>query len=87
MTRFGADPTVKAFWRFVRTWITHNHKAYYTYVIGCAIGLYNFWWYALVGYYRQRNAHRSLEYAIQQEKEWDLIKPKEDDDDDEEEEE
>jgi hypothetical protein len=29
---------------------------------------------------------RSLEYAIQSEKEWDLIKPKEDEDDDEEEE-
>jgi hypothetical protein len=29
---------------------------------------------------------RSLQYAIQQEKEWDLIKPKEDEDDDEDEE-
>lgn len=64
----------------------HNHKAYYTYVLACSLGLYLFWWHACVGYYRQRNHHRSLEVAIQAEKEWDLIKPKDDDDDDEEEE-
>lgn len=58
---------------------------YYSYVVVTSIGLYSFWWYACVGYYRQRNAHRSLEYAIQLEKEWDLIKPKEDEDDEEEE--
>ena len=54
----------------------------------CALGLYQFWWHACVGYYRARNHHRSLEWAIQKEKEWDLIKPKEeeyDDEDDEEE--
>merc|ERR1712216_535464 len=74
-------------WRLIRTWVCHNHKAYYTYVLICACGLYNFWWQALIGfYYRKRNAHRSLEHAIQLEKEWDAIKPKEDDDDDEEEE-
>merc|ERR1719498_559023 len=85
ITRFGADPKVKAFWRFIRSWVCHNHKLYYTYVLCVALGVYNFWWFTLVGYYRQRNAHRSLEYAIQAEKEWALIKPKDDDDDDEEE--
>jgi hypothetical protein len=45
---------------------------------------YNFWWYVCVGYYRSRNHERSLEYAIQAEKEWQLIKPKDEDDDDEE---
>ena len=34
-TRFGADPTVKATWRFIRTWIAQNHKLYYTYVALC----------------------------------------------------
>ena len=87
VSRFGADPRVKGFWRFIRSWVCHNHKAYYTYIIICAMGLYNFWSMALVGYYQQRNHHRSLEVAIQAEKEWDLIKPKDDDDDDEEEEE
>ena len=71
----------------IRSWVCHNHKAYYTFVVLNAFGLQMFWWHACVGYYRQRNSHRSLEYAIQAEKEWDLIKPKEDDDDDEEEEE
>jgi hypothetical protein len=51
-TRFGADPTVKRFWRLVRTWVCHNHKLYYSYVLLCSIGLYNFWWYTLIGYYR-----------------------------------
>jgi hypothetical protein len=51
------------------------------------MGLYNFWWHACIGYYRSRNHHRSLDFAIQAEKEWDLIKPKDDDDDDEDEEE
>ena len=54
----------------VRSWICHNHKLYYTYVILCAMGVYNFWWNTCVGYYRRRNYHRSLEFAIQREKEW-----------------
>ena len=85
----GADPTWKAMWRLVRSWICHNHKVYYTYSITCAFLTYQFWWYTLVGYYRQRNAHRSLEHAIQREVEWEKIKPVEpeyDDEDDEEEE-
>ena len=68
-------------------WITHNHKAYYTYVILSAMGLYNFWYYMIIGTYKQRNAHRSLEYALQAEREWELVKPKDDDDDEEDEEE
>ena len=68
---------MKATWRFIRTWVCHNHKLYYSYVIGCAFLVYQFWWYACVNYYRRRNHHRSLEWAIQKEKEWDLIKPKE----------
>ena len=81
--RFGADPNVKLFWRTVRSWICHNHKLYYTYVILCAMGVYNFWWNTCVGYYRRRNYHRSLDFAIQREKEWNLIKPKDDDEDEE----
>ena len=84
-TRFGADPTVKKTWRFIRSWICHNHKLYYTYVLLCAFGVYQFWWYTLIGYYRRRNHERSLEWAIQKEREWDLIKPKEEEYDDEEE--
>jgi len=83
--RFGADPTVKASWRMIRSWVCHNHKVYYSYVIGCAFLAYQFWWYTTIGYYRRRNAHRSLEHAIQREQEWDLIKPKDDDYDEEEE--
>ena len=37
----------------------------------------------MVGYYRARNEHRSLKWAIAKEKEWDLIKPKEEEYDDE----
>lgn len=59
ITRIGADPTWKAFWRMVRTWICHNHKAYYSYVLFSAIGLYSFWWHVCVGYYRRRNYHVS----------------------------
>jgi hypothetical protein len=47
--------------------------------------VYNFWYAVLIGYYRQRNHHRSLEVAIQAEKEWAINKPKEEDDDEEEE--
>jgi hypothetical protein len=68
-------------WRFVGKWVCQNHKFYYTYVLGCAFGVYNFWWYSMVGYYRARNHHRSLDFAIQKEQEWELIKPKDDDDD------
>jgi hypothetical protein len=60
---------------------------WYGWTLACAFGLYNFWYMACIGYYKQRNHTRSLEYAIQMEAEWDLIKPKEDEDDDEEEEE
>ena len=31
----------------------------------------------MIGYYRRRNYTRSIEFAIQKEKEWDAIKPKE----------
>merc|ERR1712083_172217 len=57
-------------WRMIRSWICHNHKFYYTYVILCAMGVYNFWWNTCVGYYRRRNYHRSLDFAIQREQEW-----------------
>ena len=58
---------------------------YYSYVIGVAFAVYQFWWYTCVGYYRRRNYHRSLPVAIQREKEWALIKPKEEEDEEEEE--
>jgi len=87
VTRFGASPVNKGAWRMIRSWVCHNHKLYYTYVVLCAFGLYQFWWFTLVGYYRRRNAHRSLEFAQQKEAEWDLIKPKDEDDYGEEEEE
>ena len=83
MSRFGADPTVKASWRFIRSWVCHNHKLYYSYVIGVAFVVYNFWWYTLIGYYRRRNHHRSLAVAQQREREWDLIKPKDEDEEEE----
>jgi hypothetical protein len=83
VTRFGADPTVKATWRFIRRWVAQNHKLYYTYVLICAWGVYQFWWYTCVGYYRRRNHHRSLEFAIQREKEWALNKPKDEDEEEE----
>lgn len=67
VTRFGADPTVKATWRFIRSWICHNHKAYYSYVLLCAFSMYQFWWHMCIGYYRRRNHERSLEFAIQRE--------------------
>ena len=35
VSRFGADPTVKATWRFIRRWVAQNHKLYYTYVLIC----------------------------------------------------
>ena len=52
-----------------------------------SIAVYSVWWNIIVGYYRSTNAHRTLEVAIQKEKEWELNKPDEedlwDDDDDE----
>ena len=74
-------------WRLIRGWVCHNHKVYYTYSIGVAFLMYQFWWYTIVGYYRQRNYHRSLPFAIQKEKEWEINKPKEEEYDDEEDEE
>jgi len=50
---------------------------YYSFVILNACLVYQFWWHTCVGYYRRRNHHRSLEVAQQREREWELIKPKE----------
>ena len=47
------------------------------------MAMYNLIWYSSVGYYRYRNRERSLEFAIEQEKIWDEIKPKEEEYDDE----
>ena len=44
---------------------------------------YNITWFLCVGYYRWNNRERSLEWAIQQERHWDSIKPKEEEYDDE----
>ena len=74
-------------WRLIRCYVCHNHKIYYTYSICVAVTMYNFWWQTLVGYYRQRNAHRSLAFAQNAEREWEINKPKEEEYDDEEEEE
>jgi len=49
--------------------------------------LYQTFFASFIGYYRNRNHHRSLEWAIQAEKEWNKIKPVEPEYDDEEEEE
>ena len=83
----GASPTWKASWRFCRSWLCHNHKLYYTYVVFCSFVLYQTFFATFIGYYRNRNHHRSIEWAIQAEKEYQLIKPKEVEYDDEEEEE
>ena len=68
-------------WRFIRRWVCHNHKIYYSYVILTSLLVYNFWFSVIVGYYRSKNYHRSLPYAIQREEEWQANKPDEDDDD------
>jgi len=59
VTRIGADPTWKAFWRMTRTWVCNNTKAYYCYVIMSGLALNTFWWHMCVGYYRRRNSHVS----------------------------
>ena len=71
----------------MRTWVCHNHKAYYSFVVLNAMGVYTFWWYTCIGYYRQRNYERSLPYAQEREKWWAENKPPEEEDDDEEEDE
>ena len=78
-SRLGADPNWKFFWRTIRSYICHNHKMYYSFVILNACLVYQFWWHTCVGYYRRRNYHRSLEFAQRKEAEWELIKPKDDD--------
>ena len=84
--RLGADPRYKAMWRMIRSWICHNHKVYYSYVIFVGFAAYQFWWYQIVGYYRRRNHHRSLPFAIQAEKDYQATIPPEPEYDDEEEE-
>ena len=86
-TRFSADPTVKSMWRFIRRWLCHNTKLYYTYVLGVGALAYSFHCMWLCTWYKRRNYHRSLEFAIIQEKEWAKIKPKDDEDEEEDEEE
>ena len=44
---------------------------------------YNLVWAASIGYYRWRNRERSLDWAIEQEKLWEINKPKEEEYDDE----
>ena len=50
-------------------------------IIG-AIGVYQLYYAMVVGYYVNKNYHRSLEYAILREQEWQRNKPADDDDDD-----
>ena len=87
VTKFGADPTVKASWRFIRRWVCHNHKVYYTWMMLQAFLVYTVFFNGFVGYYKKRNYHRSLPVAIEREEQWAINKPKDEDDYDEEEEE
>ena len=59
---------MKAFWRFIRNYICHNAKIYYTYVLLVGMGAYNFHYWWIVSYYRKKNYFRSLEYAMEAEK-------------------
>jgi len=52
-------------------------------VLLCAIATYNLVWHTAIGYYRWNNRERSLDWAIEQERIWDEIKPKEEEYDDE----
>jgi hypothetical protein len=45
--------------------------------------VYNLVWAGSISYYRFRNRERSLEWAIEQERLWDINKPKEEEYDDE----
>ena len=59
---------MKSFWRFIRNYLCHNAKLYYTYVLLVGMGAYNFHYWWIVSYYRKKNYFRSLEYAIEAEK-------------------
>ena len=84
----------RLFWRTTRRWLCHNHKLYYSYMFLCkqsnlyklydigAIGMYQLYYSMIVGYYVRKNYHRSLEYAIMRETEWQKNKPADEDDDD-----
>mmetsp|Transcript_526 Transcript_526/g.545 ORF Transcript_526/g.545 Transcript_526/m.545 type:complete len:133 (-) Transcript_526:62-460(-) len=84
--QIGSSPLVRSFWRLTRRWICHNHKLYYSYVLICAWGMYQLYFALVVGYYRRRNYHRSLDYAIMREQEYQKNKPADDEDEEEEEE-
>ncbi|CAI2382783.1 unnamed protein product [Moneuplotes crassus] len=81
ITNIGNTALYRGFWRFTRRWICHNHKFWYSYVVLCAIGMYQVYYAVIVGHYVRKNYHRSMEYAILREQEWEKIKPADDDDD------
>ena len=55
--------------------------------MGVGMMAWSFHCFWLCTWYKRRNYHRSLDFAIMQEKEWAKIKPKDEDDEEEEEEE
>ena len=67
----------KATWRFIRSWICHNHKTYYSLMILNALAIQYVIQTSIVSYYQRRNYERSLPFAIQREQEWLKNKPAE----------
>ena len=67
----------KASWRFIRSWVCHNHKTYYSLVLLTAIAMNYVMQTSAISYYQGRNYTRSLPYAIQREQEWAKNKPAE----------
>ena len=64
VSRFGADPRIKGFWRFIRSWVCQNTKLWYLYVLMVAFGVYNGMWSLVIGYYRRRNYEVSQLFNI-----------------------
>jgi long-subunit acyl-CoA synthetase (AMP-forming) len=59
VSRLGASPSWKASWRFCRSWLCHNHKLYYTYVVFCSFLLYQTFYATFIGYYK--NAQKTAD--------------------------
>ena len=64
MTALGRSELYRQSWLFIRKWVCHNHKFYYTYLIGNAIIISYVMQTSFIKYYQSRNYERSLPFAI-----------------------
>ncbi|CAK79841.1 unnamed protein product (macronuclear) [Paramecium tetraurelia] len=70
VSRLNSDPKVKALWRFLGRNVADNPWAWQVYIFANSFVIFGLCYYPWLWVYQFNNKKRTIDYALQQEKEW-----------------